>query len=88
MGKKFWAKIILCVFIGGVASVVLARIPSALTPKGVLVSDPEPSAEAAPLMNKVRLADYSLSEDPGHMVKGEFVVNNSSEKDIENVDVL
>ena len=88
MGKKFWANIILCVFIGSVAGVVLANIPSALTPKGLLVSDPEPSPEAAPLMDKVLLADYALSEDPGHMVKGEFVVNNTSDKDIKNIDVL
>jgi hypothetical protein len=88
MGKKFWAKIILCVFIGTMASVVLANIPSALTPKGLLVSDPEPSPEAAPLMDKVQLADYALSEDPGQMVKGDFVVNNASDKDIKNVEVL
>ena len=88
MGKKFWANIFLCLFIGGVASVVLANIPGALTPRGLLVSDPEPSVEAAPLMDKVRLADYALSENPGHMVKGEFVVNNGSDRDIKNIDVL
>jgi hypothetical protein len=88
MGKKFWANVILCVFIGGVLSVVLTNISSALTPKGLLVSDPEPSPEAAALMSKVVLADYSLSEDPGHMVKGEFVVNNGSGVDVKNIDVL
>lgn len=88
MGKKFWANIILCVFIGGVASVVLANIPTALTPKGLLVADPGPSSEAAPLMDKVILADYNLVENPGRMVNAEFIVNNSSDQDIKNVDVL
>jgi hypothetical protein len=88
MGKKFWANIILCVFIGIVASAVLAKIPSALTPKGLLVTDPEPSAEAAPLMDKVVLADYNLAENPGQMVNGEFIVKNTSDKDVKNIDIL
>ena len=67
MGKKFWANIILCVFIGGVASVVLANINSALKPKGLLVADPEPSADAAAIMDKVILADYNLAENPGNV---------------------
>ena len=88
MGKKFWANVILCVFIGGVASVVLANINSALTPKGVLVSDPEPSAEAAVLMDKVLLSEYNLSEDAGHVVKGDFLVSNESDKDILNINIM
>ena len=44
MGKKFWANIFLCVFIGIVLSLVLANIGSALTPKGVLAPDFKPSA--------------------------------------------
>ena len=88
MGKKFWANIILCVFIGGVASVVLANINSALKPKGLLATDPEPSVDAAALMDKVILADYNLVENPGHMVDGEFFVRNISDNEIKNVDVL
>lgn len=88
MGKKFWANIILCVFIGGVASVVLANINSALNPKGFLAADPEPSTDAAALMDKVILADYKLAENPGHMVNGEFFVRNTSDHEIKNVDVM
>ena len=88
MGKKFWANIILCVFIGGVASAVLANINSALTPKGLLVTDPQPSPEAAPLIDKVILADYNLAEDPGHVVKSEFIIENTSDQEIKNIDVL
>ena len=88
MGKKFWANVILCVFIGCVASVVLANINSALTPKGVLVSDPVPSPEAVVLMDKVLLTEYNLFEDPGHVVKGDFQVTNASDTDILNVNVF
>ena len=88
MGKKFWANIFLCVFIGIVLSLVLANIGSALTPKGVLAPDFKPSAEAAALLDKVVLADYTLSEDPGRMVSSEFIVTNTSGKDIKNVDIL
>lgn len=88
MGKKFWANIFLCVFIGIVLSLVLANIGSALTPKGVLPPHFEPSAEAAALMDKVVLSDYTLTEAPGQMVSGKFVVTNTSGQDIKNVDVL
>ena len=88
MGKKFWANIFLCVFIGVVLSLVLANIGSALTPKGVLAPNFEPSAEAKPLLDKVVLSDYNLSEAPGQMVSGEFIVTNTSGQDVKNVDVL
>jgi len=88
MGKKFWANIILCVFIGSVASVVLANINSALKPKGLLVTDPEPSSDAAALIDKVILADYNLGENRDHMVEGQFIVRNMSDNGIKNIDVL
>ena len=86
MGKKFWANVILCVFIGVLASVVLANIH--LTPKGMQVTDPEPSSEAAPLMDKVTLADFKLAKGAEHVVMGEFTVSNISDKEIKNIDVL
>jgi len=86
MGKKFWANIILCAFIGVLASVVLANIN--LTPKGMQVTDPEPSSEAAPFMDKVTLADYKLAKGAEHVVMGEFTVSNISDKEIKNIDVL
>ena len=86
MGKKFWANVILCVFIGVLASVVLANIH--LTPKGMQVTDPEPSSEAAPLMDKVTLADFKLAKGAEHVVLGEFTVCNISGKEIKNIDVL
>ncbi len=88
MGKKFWANIFICVFIGVVLSLVLANIGSALTPKGVWAPDFEPSAEALPLMDKVVLSEYTLSEAPGQMVSGEFIVTNTSGQDVKNVDIL
>jgi hypothetical protein len=87
MGKKFWANILLCVFIGIVLSLVLANIGSALTPKGILASDPKPSAVAAALFDKVVLADYNLSEDQGQMVTGDFIVTNTSGREVKNINV-
>ncbi len=88
MGKKFWANIFLCVFIGIVLSLALANIGSALTAKGVLAPDFEPSAEAAALIEQVILSDYTLSETSDRMVSGKFIVTNTSGQDVKNVDVL
>ncbi len=86
MGKKFWANVILCVFIVVAGSIMLANMY--LTPKGVLATDPEPSSEAASLMDKVTLADFKLAQGPEHMVVGEFIVSNMSGKEIKNIEVL
>ncbi len=88
MGSKFWANVALCVFLGIVAVLGLSRLSSALTPKGLFVEDPKPSPEAAALMNKVKLVDYRLSEKPGQVVEAEFYVENGSDKDIKDLDIL
>ncbi|HEB49297.1 MAG TPA: hypothetical protein ENI89_01695 [Desulfobulbus sp.] len=88
MGSKFWANVALCVFLGIVTVLGLSRLSSALTPKGLFVEDPKPSPEAAALMDKVKLVDYRLSEKPGQVVSAEFYVENHSDRDIKDLDVL
>ncbi len=88
MGSKFWANVALCVVLGIVVVLGLSRLGSALTPKGLFVEDPRPSAEAASLMPEVKLLDYSLSEKPGQMVKARFTVQNGSDRDIRDLDIL
>ncbi len=88
MGSKFWANVALCVFLGIVVVLGLSRLSSALTPKGLFVEEPQPSPEAAPLLSRVRLEDYGLSEGPGQMVRARFVVRNGSDRDIRDIDVL
>ncbi len=88
MGSKFWANVALCVFLGIIVVLGLSRLSSALTPKGLFVEEPKPSPEAAALMDKVKLVDYRLSEKPGQVVTAEFYVQNTSDRDIRDLNVL
>lgn len=87
MGKKFWANLALCVVLGGLFVFGITSISSALTPKGLFVTEPEPSAEVAALLANVQLVNYNLSEDPNRIVRAGFVVRNSSEQDVKNLSV-
>ncbi|HEB70249.1 MAG TPA: hypothetical protein ENI88_11615, partial [Desulfobulbus sp.] len=60
MGKKFWANLALCILIGGLFTFAVTSISSALTPKGLFVTEPKPSAEIAALMPEVQLVNYKL----------------------------
>ncbi len=84
----YWAKVALCIILGLLIIFALTHLSSALTPQGLLASEPEPSAEAAPLLSKVVLVDYNLGEDPNHMVKANFYVRNNSDQDVRNVNIL
>ena len=52
-----------------------------------MVFDPVLS-EAAVFKDKVLFSAYNLSEDAGHVVKGEFLITNTSGEDILNVNVM
>ncbi|BCO10091.1 hypothetical protein GF1_24670 [Desulfolithobacter dissulfuricans] len=88
MNKQFWANFALCVALLLLVITGVTRIGSALTPKGLLVSEPEPSAEAAPFMDKVTLVDYNLGEQQSNIVSAEFVLGNASEHDVRNIEIL
>ncbi len=88
MGKKFWANVTLSVVLGGLFAVAVTSVSSALTPKGLFITEPKPSTEVATLLPKIKLVNYNLSEDPNRMVRAEFIVKNSSEQDIKNLKVL
>lgn len=88
MGKKFWANLTLCVVLGALFVFALTSAGSALTPKGLFVTEPEPSGEVAALLPKVQLVRYNLSEHQDKMVQADFVVRNSSEQDVKNLSVL
>jgi hypothetical protein len=88
MGKKFWANLALCVILGGIVSFTLANIGSALTPKGLFVSDSKPSPVVTALLPDVQLVKYHLSEERDRMVRAAFVVKNDSDQDIRNIKVL
>jgi len=87
MGKKIWANLVLCVVLGGLFAFGITSVSSALTAKGLFVTEPEPTAEVAGLLANVQLVNYNLSEDPNRMVRADFVVRNSSEQDVKNLSV-
>ncbi|HDO31212.1 MAG TPA: hypothetical protein ENG79_09200 [Desulfobacteraceae bacterium] len=93
MGRRqywtdYWAKVVLCIILGLLVTFALTRLSSALTPQGLLASDPTPSAEAVPLLPKVVLAGYHIGEDQNHMVKAVFYLQNNSDQDVKDVDIL
>ncbi len=90
--RQYWtdylAKVALCIIMGLLVTFALTRLSSALTPQGLLASDPEPSAEAVPLLPKVVLAGYHIGEDQNHMVKAVFYLQNNSDQNVKDVNIL
>lgn len=87
MNKQFLANTALCVVLGGLVACAFVNISSAVTPKGFLAKDPEPSALMNELQDKVVLDKYEAGEESGRIVKNTFYVNNHSQKDVKNVNV-
>lgn len=88
MTRQFWANLALCVFLGSLAVFAVTRISSALTPKGLLVSEPKPSAEAAPLLKQILLEKYRVGENQDHVIVADFQIKNDSDQDVRNLAVL
>lgn len=87
MNKKNFANFAVTFLIGALVVFALVNMSSALTPKGLLVREPVPGTDAAPLLDMVSLQDFSLSEDNDHSVQAKFIVQNSSKQDIKNIQV-
>jgi hypothetical protein len=88
MTKDFWANLALCVFLGMLVIFGVTKISSALTPKGLLVGEPRPSAEAVPLLPDVQLTRYQLGETLERVVEADFHVLNNSGHDVKNIRIL
>lgn len=88
MTKQFWANLALCTILAIVAIFFVIRAGSALTPKGLFVDEPEPSAEAAALLDKVELVQYEILKDPEKMVEASFFVQNDSDQDIDDITIV
>jgi len=88
MGKDFWANLILCLVLGSILIFAVTKIGSALTPKGLLVGEAQPSAEAASLLKDVVITQYSIIQDRNHKVAADFYIRNNSAQDVKNVHVL
>ena len=88
MRARFWANVGICVLLGVLAVFGITRFSAALTSKGLFVTDPQPDPEVAALLDKVRLVDYNLSEQANHMVRAAFVVSNTGQRDVKNLEVV
>ncbi len=89
MKKEFWANVALCLVLGGMLVCALVNISSAVTKKGLLVKDPEPSAIMKELQDKVVLDWYVAGREPqsSNNISSTFHVINSSDKDVKNISV-
>lgn len=88
MSKEYWANLILCGLLAVFAIFAVTRIGAALTPKGLLVSEPEPSKEAASLLEDVKLTQFSFIRGPHRQVTADFYIQNNSGQDVKNVNIL
>jgi len=88
MTKKFWANLALSLVLGSLAIVAVTKISSALTPKGLFITEPQPSAEAAQLLSHVFLVNYDLVVKPDHMYEASFQISNKSHTAVKNINVL
>lgn len=88
MSREYWANLILCGLLAVIIIFAVTRIGSALTPKGLLVSDPEPSKVAATLLDDVRLTQFSIVRGQNRQVSADFYIQNNSDQDVKNVNIL
>ena len=88
MGKEFWANLILGVCLVSLAIFALANFGSALTPKGLFVGDPHPTAAAKAKSKEVFLVQHSMIKDVNKRFTANFKVQNTGKEDVENVEVL
>ena len=88
MGKKFWANLTLCVVLGGLFVFAATNISSALTAKGLFSRNRHLPPRLQHCYPRCRLVNYNLSEDPNRMVQADFIVKNSSDQDVKNLNML
>jgi hypothetical protein len=87
MTKEYWANLILCGFLLILAVFAMTRIGSVLKPKGLFVGEPEPAKEAASLLKKIRLTQFSFTQGEDHKVTADFYIRNNSTEDVKNLHV-
>lgn len=87
MTRQYLANLALCIVLGAVAIFSITQIGSALTPKGLFVSEPKPSREAEKLMQDVILTDYQIGESNKNIVEAEFNIQNNSSQSVKNISI-
>ena len=87
MTREYFANLALCIVLGAVAIFSVTQVGSALTPKGLFVSEPEPSHDAKKMMQDVILTRYQIGESTKNMVEAEFYIQNNSSQSVKNINV-
>lgn len=87
MTRQYFANLALCIVLGAVAIFSVTQVGSALTPKGLFVSEPEPSHDAKKMMQDVILTRYQIGESSKNMVEAEFYIQNNSSQSVKNITV-
>ena len=88
MTRTYWANMALCIFIVALAIFSVSKVGSVLTPKGLFVTDPQPSHEAVKMLDDVVLTKYQLGESVKNKVEAVFYIQNKTDQDIKNINVL
>lgn len=88
MKKETFANWALCAVLGALAILALTRAGSALTPQGLLASDPAPSHEAQQMLREVKLVRPEIVIEAHNMVTASFYIQNNSAHAVKNIDVM
>lgn len=88
MTRQYWANMVFCIVVGALVIFSVTKIGSALTPKGLFASDPKPSPEAEKILKDVVLTKFQLGEGLNNMVEADFYIQNKTDNNIKNVNVL
>ncbi len=87
MRKNFLTNLLFCVVLGGLVIPFGGHLTHALGRRGLFAAPARPSPEAARLLPRVHLVNYSLEEKPGHLINATFYVRNDSPLGIKNLTV-
>ena len=89
MTRQYWANLALCIVLGVLAIFFVTQAGSALTPKGLFVSEPKPSHEAEKMLRDVVLVKTEMSEyqHANKMFGAIFSIRNKSTHSVKNVTV-
>lgn len=88
MNKEYWANLLLCCFLGGCLIFTVTKFGSAVTSKGLLVEEYQPSKEAVSFLKDVKLIQPDFEKKTSRQVNAIFSIQNNSDQDLKNITVL
>ncbi|MBW6521209.1 MAG: hypothetical protein K0A99_09420 [Desulfoarculaceae bacterium] len=89
MDRKFWSKIAISTVILGLAMFAFNTFGTAPDLTSILLPPVQPSATAQELQDTVVLVGFEMEvPEKGHVARAAFAIDNSSDHDIKNVEIL